>query len=449
MEERKFEASPSEILSNHAKEGWLVIFSGFCLNMILGSLYLWGDLMIYIYSYLRQYDPKASLMAISWVFPLTYLLSQIVMSNIESLIERFSVVKLNFFGLLSLIVSLFLCSMTQTSFIFYGVYIIFTGIAIGILTMLPIVCGLRYFPENKTRVIGLIQLGGAFGCIILGLLISYFLNWNDLKPDVLTLKNIYFNECVASQVPKFLKVLAAAYMILGFVAISNLQLPKNSSHKPKEITLIRTYDKKESKNLGYWILGLFVIMSFEGFFFLIFYKVIGLGKLLNDSDLLWLGVCGLSLLWLMRVPWNFLKVKNAIICAILLQFSSKFIIHYQYSYFLGILLEFLSLAAVYTMAPRVFMEYLDFQDAKKFNKLQMISFGISAILVCYLKDNWVSLDSGWFWSFLLKDLVSFSLAIYFLKDQVREKDKDFSIMEKKIAKLENSAEYERINVPEI
>lgn len=410
MEERKSsenQADSFRSLAHYSKEGWLVIFSGFCLHLLLACLFLWGDLMIYIFSYLRQYDPNVSLMSLSWVFPLTYLLYQIVMTNTEYLIEKFQIIKLEFAGVACFTITLFLSSMTQNSVLFSFIFIIGLGFSLGLLNILPIFCGLKYFPSNKNRVIGLIQLGGGVGVLFLGFLSHNFINFTELSAEVLTLKNIYFNECVADQIPKFLKILAIVYMILGFVALSYLQVPAIPKEKSSENVLRRA--NNDNKISGIMPLFLFSLLSMEGFFFLIFYKVIGLGKLMEDKELLWVGTVGISFIWFLKVYWSYIGSNFGILKMILLQIAAKILIFYDFSYLMGLIFEFTSLSGILSINSKIFVNITDFDTAKKLNKMQGILFALSALFICTLKENLIFVGPSFFWLFFSKDLVCFVL----------------------------------------
>jgi len=370
--------------------------------------------MIYIYSYFREYDENASLSTLSWVFPGFYLISQITMTFIEDLLVRFSVIKLCFFSLLLLISPLIITSFIQKTAIFMVFYVVFTGISLGILYMLPIICGLRYFPDKKARVIGLIHFGDVFGCFLYAFLINNFLNINDLKPDFISEKSIYFNECVAGQIPRFLKILAASYLILGFVTLSYIQKPRekteefivNSMKKTKKNPLEMSLKKK----LG--IVVLFTIMSIEGLFFLMFYKQIGFNRGINGFNLLWIGAASISMIWLARIPWNFIKnPKTTIISVISMQFFAKIVIFKENWYFITIFSEFISLGGLFSVAPRVFIKEFTEKMAKKLNKLQMISFGLSPFFIMFFKELLIKIDDNFLWGLIAKDVFCLGLAM--------------------------------------
>lgn len=431
-------------LINYSKEGWLVIFSGFCLHLLLACLFLWGDLMIYIFSYLRQYDPNVSLMSLSWVFPFTYLLYQIVMTNIEYFIEKFQIIRLAFVCIACFTLTFFLISMTQNSKLFSLIFIIGVGCSLGILNILPIFCGLKYFPSNKNRVIGLIQLGGGIGVLFLGFLSYNFINFTELSAEVLTLKNIYFNECVADQIPKFLKILAIVYMILGFVSLSYLQVPALPIEKSSESVLRRSTN--ENKISGMVFLFLFSLLSMEGFFFLMFYKTIGLGKLMEDKELLWVGTVGISFIWFLKVFWNYISSNVAIVKIIFLQVAAKILIIYDFSYLLGLILEFASLSGVLSINSKVFAKITDFDTAKKFNKMQGVLLGLSSLFICYLKESLIFLGPSFLWLFLTKDLICFVLWMFSCKTLKESEKTSISALQVKNKEEKSSAHYYPIEI---
>ena len=50
--------------------GILVIIGSFLIHFILGTLYLWGGIAIYIVSYMRIYNPEFTLADGDFVFPI-------------------------------------------------------------------------------------------------------------------------------------------------------------------------------------------------------------------------------------------------------------------------------------------------------------------------------------------------------------------------------------------
>ena len=384
-------------LSRHTKEGWLVIFCGFCLYFLASPLYLWGDLMIYVFSYLRQYDPNSSLDSLSWVFPIAFLISQVTTSYTETLLSHFSVAKLSFFGFLFTISGLFFCSELQNTLYFIVIFSVFIGISQGLLSMLPIICGLRFFPDNKARVIGLINLGGAAGCFCIGIFNTYLINANNLRPLP---DKVYFNECVANQIPRGLKLMACSYTVLSMIGISYLQVPRNFEPKNEGISLI--IREENSKKRGNCI-GLLGLLSLEGMFFLMFYKVIGLEMMYDDRTVTWIGVVGVSLICLCKIPWNLLnKTRKAVLLIIGMQIFAKIAIIFSFS--IAILLEFGSLAGVFAVHSRVLIEFFEFKTAKKLNRITLITFGVGALFICCLQNKLILLQPLFWLGFLGKDL---------------------------------------------
>jgi len=393
------------LLKQQNKEGWLVIFSGFCLYFSFGLLFLWGDLMIYIYSDLRHYDSEASLMSLSWVFPLTYFICQITACLSEKLIRRSSIKKLSFLSFFLTIIALIICAELKNAFYFIMIYSIFIGISLGLLSSLPIVCGLRYFHDNKARVIGLIHLGGFFGCIFLMILNVFFINSDNTSPELISLIQVYFKDCVANHATKIFILIASCLTIFGVISLCYLRNPTNWEFKDYNLNSSMMLEGQIWKKAIAFIFLLF-LLSLEGLFFIMFYKLIGLTRFYEDHILSVIGSFGVSLLWLMKIPWNFFKKTiNAMICIIILQIIAKFFLYFINLYLMGILMEFVSLSGLFAISSRVFAENFDYKTAKTFNKFSMISFGIAAILICALKKMLITLDSSFFIGFLMKDLM--------------------------------------------
>ncbi len=77
---------------------------------------------------------------------------------------------------------------------------------------------------------GICLAGFGFGSLVFGLICQAIVNPNNQKAVIVAyingVKNTYFEECVANQVPKMFRVLAGIYLILGTTAWLLIQFPK-------------------------------------------------------------------------------------------------------------------------------------------------------------------------------------------------------------------------------
>ena len=77
---------------------------------------------------------------------------------------------------------------------------------------IKIVCGWRYFPNNRGRVSGIIIAGYGFGSFIFNFICQAFVNPNNLKPSVSYNEDgkivKYFDKTVSEKVPGMFLMMA-------------------------------------------------------------------------------------------------------------------------------------------------------------------------------------------------------------------------------------------------
>lgn len=139
-------------------------------------------------------------------------------------------------------------SFTQDKGGFIAVYCIMVGIAGGLLYMLPIICGWRYFPNRRGLVSGMTIGGYGFGSFIFNFVCKAIANPNNLKPsyEVMegTKKVKYFTSEVGNKVPEMLRVLAACYCALGIISTIMVRFPEEID--PDK--MLATLAAEEAKN---------------------------------------------------------------------------------------------------------------------------------------------------------------------------------------------------------
>lgn len=69
-----------------------------------------------------------------------------------------------------------------------------------------------------------------FGLLIFGLICQNIVNPDNQKAEIVAyingVKNNYFDECIADQVPKMFRVMAGVFFLLGTIAFLFIQKPK-------------------------------------------------------------------------------------------------------------------------------------------------------------------------------------------------------------------------------
>jgi hypothetical protein len=58
-------------------KGVLATIAGFMINLVLGSIMVWGNIIVYVSSYFRQFDTDVSLSMAFYTLPCTVLMANI------------------------------------------------------------------------------------------------------------------------------------------------------------------------------------------------------------------------------------------------------------------------------------------------------------------------------------------------------------------------------------
>jgi len=152
------------------------------LHLVIGSLYQWGIINIYVTSYFKTFDSSVTLESNAIAFPLmmfcigmTMRLGIFFADNTHPLIALVT-------STIAFSASAFVSSyMTQIwgFFFFYGILF---GLLDGLIFMIPVVECNKYFPGKKMYVNGCILAGTGLGSIVFGLFSYNYLNPLRLYP---------------------------------------------------------------------------------------------------------------------------------------------------------------------------------------------------------------------------------------------------------------------------
>jgi len=211
---------PISVFLKQAQKGYLTMIGAVLLNLIFGSLYLWGILNLYVGSYFHSLDPNFSPDKSIIIFPfLTFCLH---------LCAPFSFKVCKFLGFrlhLSVCVFMVSCSLFFSLdisnfwgfFLFYGVLF---GSSAGLVILVTLFNAYKYFPLRKGLITGIIL--GSFGssAMFSSLFLMHFLNPNNVPPiqDKIT-DHYYFPNEISRNLPNSLKILAGFYILIGSIGI--------------------------------------------------------------------------------------------------------------------------------------------------------------------------------------------------------------------------------------
>mmetsp|Transcript_12595 Transcript_12595/g.13838 ORF Transcript_12595/g.13838 Transcript_12595/m.13838 type:complete len:454 (-) Transcript_12595:53-1414(-) len=316
--------TPDDISS--PKGGWKVISGGILLHLVLGCIYLWGGITVYVTSYLRLYNPDVTFSTTFIVFPLAWL-----MQNIGFIIYPWIVKRTGVKGCLLLTILLvsggtFASSFLTDVYAFIVVYGVLVSLAYGTGYLVPIKICWEYFPMKKGMVTGLIVAGFGTGAFLFNFIATAVVNPHGEGPEERVTRGssteFYFGESVASRVPLMLRVMSACYLVLcsiAFPLIKSHQIQaalevNEDAEDPKSVPLLRTQTNQESEYStlsdclatgNFWRL---FVMGFMSLMFTTFmansYKTFGQSFISSDYFLTLVGAFGALSNGLSRSIWG-------------------------------------------------------------------------------------------------------------------------------------------------
>ena len=108
--------------------GYLAVVGGFLIHFILGSLYLWGNINVYVASYLTyQTGEKISVHTINAVFPFIFQSGGIAVLFTDMTIKKIGVQPLCLICSILMSLAIFVSSFTSTLPLFVATYGIMYG----------------------------------------------------------------------------------------------------------------------------------------------------------------------------------------------------------------------------------------------------------------------------------------------------------------------------------
>lgn len=189
------------------------------IHLIIGSLYQWGIINIYITSYYRTLDSSVTLENNAIAFPvmmlcigLTMRIGLFLAQCSHSLIVMATVV---IFQAAFIFSSSFATNM-GSFIVLYGVMF---GLFSGLNFMVPVVECNKYFPGKRMYVNGVVLTGTGLGSVVFGLFSYNFLNPSKVAPN----KGYYVGttelENIAAKVPECLRWLSLLYLLIGMIGV--------------------------------------------------------------------------------------------------------------------------------------------------------------------------------------------------------------------------------------
>lgn len=205
---------------------WLVVFGGFLIHLVLGTLYCWANITSAVTSYIRKYDDSVDYNDSLMVFVASIAAQGATMFLGGTLGTILGSRNCCFLGGYIIVLGTFLASLSESlGFLILTDGIMF-GVGMGICYTTPISCAVRWMPEKKGLITGVIVAGFGFGAFVFG-----FIAINLVNPDHESVSEEYKNgkyypkdSEVVERVPYMFAMLALSYFItitVGCLCISD------------------------------------------------------------------------------------------------------------------------------------------------------------------------------------------------------------------------------------
>lgn len=177
-----YEVSTETWTRSYIAKGVLACIGGMIIHLVIGSLYQWGIINIYVTSYYKILSPSVTLEANAIAFPLMMFCYGLTMRIGIHLAEisHAIIVLVGVTILFSL--SVFISSFMTEIWLFFFFYGILFGLFTGMVFMIPVVECNKYFPGMKMYVNGIILAGTGWGSVVFSQFSYAFLNPNKITP---------------------------------------------------------------------------------------------------------------------------------------------------------------------------------------------------------------------------------------------------------------------------
>ncbi|XP_043199250.1 uncharacterized MFS-type transporter YhjX-like [Amphibalanus amphitrite] len=203
-------------------QGVVVCVCGFVLELTLGAIFTFGNLTTYMTSYMRdRLDPTINYAQLMWVSASLSFFEGLTLSLGSWLTNRIGARWTAFIGcsLVTSGVSLCYFAVQHSVWLVALLFGVINGLGVGIAYVVPLVCGMSWFPNSKGTSNGFIVGGFGLGALVFNSMQTAFLNPNNISPA----EDGYFkDQQLLSQVPYVFLLTGGVYIVLQALAIAGM-----------------------------------------------------------------------------------------------------------------------------------------------------------------------------------------------------------------------------------
>lgn len=202
---------------------YLGLVGGICIHMVIGTVYLIGNISVYLVSYLRLQGEDVTLQDAVLLLPLNFVGTTLSLYLGAKLTHRIGPRWTTLIGNMIACGVTFLASFFKTFWLFCVVYAFGFGVGDGISYMAPLIMGWSYYPQHKGRISGGFLTFFALGTSIFSLISTKIINPDNQKTDI-KVKNgnvtdKYYSAEVADGFPAMLRWLSLCYFCISLLGV--------------------------------------------------------------------------------------------------------------------------------------------------------------------------------------------------------------------------------------
>ncbi|CEM26310.1 unnamed protein product [Vitrella brassicaformis CCMP3155] len=216
-------------------QAWLVLAGGVLVHVTLGTLYTWGNLNAYVASHMRMEAEGLGWVRMKdtgWVFSALFSGQGIGMPFGGAIEKRIGPRWATLFGCVVMSIGVSLGQLAISSYpAFVLTYGFINGLGIGLAYTSPLVCALKWMPNKKGLISGIITAGFGAGALVFNPVQTMFVNPEDVRPDAAPYAEtnpgeLYFSDkALLNRVPNLFTLLASCYLVVQLIGCAFLENP--------------------------------------------------------------------------------------------------------------------------------------------------------------------------------------------------------------------------------
>ncbi len=161
---------------NCLDNGVIVLVGSFSLHLVLGAMYLWGSINVYVASYLRLHDKSITLDQLFFTLPILMVFTSIFSSFGPYLLKHLKPKLILVIGGVFIFGGYLGASFVTNLYLFLFLFGVLPGTGIGISYLVPIACGWSYYPNRKGLVSGIVISGFGLSSFIFSFVVKALFN---------------------------------------------------------------------------------------------------------------------------------------------------------------------------------------------------------------------------------------------------------------------------------